>query len=1109
VPGTLTVETIRSTLAGKGVPTPDIHLPALTKEADRRGQPVSPTYSEAPAPMGVADLGLREAGGTLVGYVLNTTSVEGSITLTNAQSVYVDGDGPDTFAVELSSVLTNVTLFGNSSYQFWTQNFVTYTPSSGELAFGDNIWNFSSLEGEISTDAFYAHGPSGSLDAPIFYYAEGPRFTIQYPFTVTFYLNSTILLDRPALYFNYTLSNVTTTRSGSFDDVIFNSTARTPSGRAPLALFQINGEQYDPVGLINDLELTLVGNGDGATTTFYQVCAIATIAFWNESSASYDPVPSAANAGADTGETSDGVASYYLGNTLAAHLGPGPSFLNGLWNSTDPPGIRTMVLTLHPAAALVLVNPGLTRNASTAQWVPSSNTGVTTFYFPNSGAWYFDPVLSEYTPAPFSESNEGPNTTIVVTATLQPDTGLGIYTPMIVWGNGELATLAASGAGTAASPYVVYDNEAGPIDPEFAQWNDFLYPVFPGLLLIQTTAYVDVTAPPFSVVYPGWMTAEILHYGLPTSNHLQLEFWDVTHVALLYSVQIAGWLSAFLPDAFCPLGEVIFWNSSGNLIGGNTFYDQGSALALYGGDSNTIWGNTFVSSGTSASVPSDLLGGPANQTGVFEAESGDLLYNNYFSVPIPATTPTYDPTICQRVCLPEKYEDLWNVTPEPAAASSTVLGVALSGSIIGTTYQGGNYWSNYGTLRNPYGLLPYNDSGEIAHRGDYAPLLPFPLYDVTFRETGLPADVSWGVATLNATELTNSSSLEIEDPNGTYSYSVLPPRSGYLAARPESTFNLTGNDCVVTVAFEPTLPATFEEIGLSAGLLWNVSLDGTGTGNVALLQNSSSSSLTFSVVPGSYNFTIVSVGYNAAPATGTVLLGYEGVVTNVTFSVAPALRFSETGLPSGTAWSVALTEGGSTTEVTSLAGNLTFSAFEAWAGPYGFEVSSYGYDAAPASGSGSLPANANQSVAFTALPAILNVSVAPMVADTLYLNGVPTSSSSGSFELRLGPGSYAIELTAAGFETYFNGVTLTAGGTVNLSVTLVPVPTSSSSPSGVGVLGGKLIAVFGAAAGVFLLTTLFFWRRSRLPPAPPSTPTSWNYQPKPVSESKAPPSSGS
>lgn len=804
---------IHAELARDGAPELDVHLPNLAAEGHRTGQPVSPTYSEAPSPMGVADIGLRDVGGALTGYVLNTSSTEGTVNLTDAQSVYVDGDGPDMFGVQLNAVLTNVTLFGNSSYQFWTQNFVSYTPSSGELAFGDNLWNFTNASGNFSSNALYSHGPNGTVYAPVLYLAVGPTYTIHYPFSLTFYLNSTLISGRSAVFFNYTLANSTMSRSGSFDYVVFNSTGGTTLTPAPVPpMYQVNGDAYNALGLLNDIELSLLGNDNGDTTTFYQLNATASIAYWNATTGSYRPVPSAVNAGADTGETSDGVASYYSGASAVAQLAPGPSFLSGLWNSTTPPGERTVVATLAPAPALILVNPGPAVNESSAQWVPSSPTGTTTFKIPNTGEFTLDFELSDYAPLVRVEPGSGANATSDVTVTLPSDPALGIYTPLIVWGNAELADLAQSGTGTAADPYVLNDTGVASLDPEFGQWNDFQFPVFPGLLLVSTTAYADITPPSFALQYPEWMlngTHGIYADGLPATNDLQLEFWNVSNVALVNGY-LSGWLSANT-FSFYPLGAVIFWNSSGNLIAGNEFADQGIGLAFYGGSDNTVWGNAFLQTGVAASDPSNVLENPSNQTGIWESESGDLVYNNYFSVPVPAYTPSFDPLSCQIECEPQEYYDRWNVSRESATATADVLGYALTGSIIDTSYQGGNYWSNYGTPADPYGELPYDDSQWIRAGGDYVPLVPFSLYTVTFTESGLASRTPWGVITSLIVTNTTGAVLNFPAPNGTYPFSVVVP-TGYAVVTP-ANFTVDGQNLSVSLRFSEISAPTSNAIG--------------------------------------------------------------------------------------------------------------------------------------------------------------------------------------------------------------------------------------------------------------------------------------------------------
>ncbi len=794
--GTAREQTILRELRGSGIPSSDIHLPDLSVGEPYAGEVVAPTYSAAPAPMGVADLGLTNVSGRLTGSVLDTASVEGSITLNNALSVNVDGDGPDMFGIQLNAVVTGITLFGNSSNQFWMQNFVSYTPSSGELVFGDNVWNFSNYDAYISPNVFYATGPNGTLYAPVYYYAVGPTFTIHYPFTVTFYENSTVLFDRPAVYFNYTVSNSTMRVSGSYDYVVFNATAGRVRHAYPAGEFQINGNTIDPVGLPNDLELDVVGNDDGDTTTFYQMDATLSIATWDSATNSYVPVRSAMDAGSETGETSDGVDVSYSGSAPVATMRLGPSFLYGLWGMSKSSGARTVVQKLNPAGTFIFVNPGTTENASAAQWVMSSPTGSTTFYVPNGGSYWIEYLLSERDPGHLQLSGSA-NSTTTTSFTGTYNSAEGVYTPLIAFGNGELSSISSGGTGTAANPYVLYNNEYGTIDPQFAAWNDFQFPVFPGVLLIGTTDYVTVTPPSFEIEYPSWMTAEIEAYGLPSTNNLQLQFWETSHVRVMGGT-ISGWLSAFLVGF--PEGSVMFWNSTDNLVAGSTFQDEGDAIVLYGGTSNTIWGNSFYTATTSASDPADVLNSGNLTQAVNESESGDLIYNNYVDVPFPAITPTYDPLSCQIECEPATYLDTWNVSLQPASDVRVVDGVSLSGSILGLKTEGGNYWSNYGTQSDPYAVLPYNNGGNIAVGGDYLPLEPFALYSLVVTETGLPRGTSWSVTLGGITENSTTNTIVFADPAGAYGFQVAEIH-GFTASPSRGSIEIGKGSSELTIVF--------------------------------------------------------------------------------------------------------------------------------------------------------------------------------------------------------------------------------------------------------------------------------------------------------------------
>jgi thermopsin len=969
---------LEDTLLARGVPARDIHPPDYAAAAPGRVGKVQPGYDQGPAPMGISDLGLRNSSGVLVPYVYNTSSVWGSITLTRAQSAYVDGDGPDTFGVQLNAVATNVTLFGVPGYEFWAQDFFSYTSSTHTLTFGDNVWNFSSVSGAMLANVFASYGRNGTPEPPDYYYAVGPTVNVSYPFTANLYLNASLLGGLPAIYFNYSVANGSgEIAGGTFDYVAFNSSGGPSGTTVPGPAFQVNGTGNDPTGLPNDFELVLVGNGDGDTTTFFTLSATMALRQWNSTAGAYTVVPAAFNAGSDTGETSNGVLPVYR---TPAHGGPptvslltGPSFVEGLWNvSTAVDGSRQFHLNQVPQNAFLFISPGSTFNTSEAQWVPTLRFGAGTsgLSIPNTGAYAFEWMLSDWTPMSYTASALAPapnsSTTLVVHPTVSA--AAGVYTPLLAWGNGELAAISESGNGTAGNPYVLIQRPAVLLDPVFGQLNVWGFPVFAGVLLINTTSYVDVVQPSLAIDYGSWMAPQLSGLGLPSTNALQLEFWNVSNVSVRDSSDLSGWVSAnFVPY---PAAEVLFWGSHGNLVAGNTFHDQGVALALYGGENNTVWGNTIV---PSSQMPS-FLDDDDNTTGILEWESGDLIYNNYVAVLNPAVTPTFDAFSCQNVCEPTTYDDTWNVSLQPANASLMVLGENLTGSILGTWYQGGNYWSNYGTPADPFGVLPYDDHGLITHGGDYVPLVISTVYSVTFVESGLVPGAPWNVTLLGVTVNSTSTQLVLYAPNGTYNASVGTPL-GY-AGPPTVYVDVNGTNLMVPVNFTEVFQVTIHENGLVAGWLWNASCLGTSAGASSGAFNSTASSGAINLTNGTYTCTFSTYGYSVASGPAELTVNGHAFSHHIVFTPLPILSVTASGLAPGTPWTVTVTQGHSHVNETGLGdGTLFFTVLQINPGGFAWNVTVSGYSATPSAGAGtasrpgSPPTLTTASVAFVANPA--------------------------------------------------------------------------------------------------------------------------------------------
>ncbi len=216
--------------------------------------------------------------------------------------------------------------------------------------------------------------------------------------------------------------------------------------------------------------------------------------------------------------------------------------------------------------------------------------------------------------------------------------------------------------------------------------------------------------------------------------------------------------------------------------------------------------------------------------------------------------------------------------------------------------------------------------------------------------------VSWGY--------TGSSSATVDlNALQDYWYSS-PPSNGLPSGTPSSdnsypdiyTVGYHSTSAPVTVS-KYTVSAT--ESGLPSGTTWyfNISgvtsLSGTGT------------TLSTSLANGSYSYTVSTVNKEYAPSPGSGTLSVAGAATSVSISFSPvtyAVNFKETGLSSGTSWSV-------TFNGQKKSGTGSTISFSASNGTYSYTVGSVsGYTASPSSGSVSVSGAAvSKTITFTAV----------------------------------------------------------------------------------------------------------------------------------------------
>ena len=790
-------------------------LPNLLGQATVSDGVVSPLYTASPAAMGIGTYGVDNTTGTPSAFTLETSSWEGSITLNSVNTFLLTNDGTlssngseNAFGVQLNAVMSGVTLGESPSYSFWTQNVVYFNyPFPGTITFLDNIWNFSSPAFDLSAGTLYSYG--GTPVYPVYYFDFGPTYSITFPVTIHLYLNSSVtdLTSTGDAYstvqFGYSLvdpASGTTEASGIYDTVLFNSTA--PIGAVPPSPYLVDGSQVTPTGYIPwDAEIMIGGPGGGTTTSVYGISGSESLEFWDASAGAYVNAPSAWDVGSETGETSEGISESYT-SPGTVDLNTGPSMVLPFWNAT-PGGNRGQATVrgyLSPTNAFVFFNFGRAFSAGDAGWAPTQTADAVQYIVP-PGTYTVRTMLSDYAPS---------QSTLTVRAGgiarldlgLRADPATGVYTPLDAWNNAQLAAISSGGSGSAESPFAIVNNPApGGLNPVFGQMNEYFYPVFPGVLLANTTAYVDLDNPSvFPVTYPTAYDGELETNGLPLTNNLAFELFDASNVAIWRAQGISGWFfyEDYGPTGFLPLANVVIWGGSNDLVGDSTFLSQGSSLLLAGSNpsaptGNVVWGNTFENS---TDLTPTMYPGTGTSNGppiaIFAFESGDLIYNNYVATSITA----YAPDVNIFTGAPQLNLESWNLPMvEPTSFGMIVDGHLLAGAIVPSRWQGGNYWADY----VPGSGLPYDEYGLIESGGDYFPY-PIVAYAVVFVLHGGGFGVTWAVTVNGVTQTTSSRVLDFYETPGTYSFSATLIRGTGTISPATGTFTVSDRNLTLELS---------------------------------------------------------------------------------------------------------------------------------------------------------------------------------------------------------------------------------------------------------------------------------------------------------------------
>jgi ABC-type phosphate transport system substrate-binding protein len=347
--------------------------------------------------------------------------------------------------------------------------------------------------------------------------------------------------------------------------------------------------------------------------------------------------------------------------------------------------------------------------------------------------------------------------------------------------------------------------------------------------------------------------------------------------------------------------------------------------------------------------------------------------------------------------------------------------------------------------------------------GVQVPPIESSTYLVTFTEAGLPSGASWSVS-VNGTRTTSTTTqVTIAEPNGTYNWTASPPAATYTS--PRGSFDVEDGPVSIGVRFDPVLfPVTAVESGLPAGVEWWMNLTGGPT------LHSTNGSIALNETNGTYSYSLGTTNKTYASSAGSFAVDGAPATVPVKFStVTYSVYFSESGLPSGTAWWVNVTGGssaGSTTSTSSIGepnGSYTYSvstankAFSAVGG-------SFKVDGAPASAT----------VAFAPLTFPVTFDQSGLRAGASWsvtLGGVTHSSTNDSitFLEPNGSFSYGVHSTGVFGPAPANGTITVRGAAVLVSVTYSPVYSLTIGEHGLPTGTNWTVTLTGPSCSVILV----------------------------------------
>ncbi len=311
--------------------------------------------------------------------------------------------------------------------------------------------------------------------------------------------------------------------------------------------------------------------------------------------------------------------------------------------------------------------------------------------------------------------------------------------------------------------------------------------------------------------------------------------------------------------------------------------------------------NVSVISGTSVVATVDV--GTLPKAAVYDSGNGNVYVANYGSDNVSVIGPEASP-----------YRITFTETGLPVGTSWGLRVGAVTYTSTGSAVSVPKPNGTYEYVVSPvvgYATAPVTANVTVSGSSPAVTIAFQRAYAVSFTENGLPPGTNWSVLLGSSRQAGTTPTIVFEEMNGSYAYAV-GPIPGYSTTW-NGSVQVVGGPRALAVNFsQVTYGIQFVESGLPPGTNWSVTVRSAG-------HSSTSPAIIVPEPNGTYAYLIGAVaGYTTVWSGNVTVTGSAPTVPVPFTQVRYPVTFTESGLPTGTNWSVTIGPTTSSSTVASL-----------------------------------------------------------------------------------------------------------------------------------------------------------------------------------------------